>query len=46
MKVHVDPDDIKKVQTDSRGRAYLGTDLTDRTVTIAVLEEETEEADQ
>ena len=40
MKVHVDPDDIKKVDTDDRGRAYLGSELKDSTVQVAILEVE------
>ncbi len=38
MKVHVDPDDVKEVKTDDRGRAYLGSELKDSKVEIAILE--------
>lgn len=38
MKVNIDPDDVKKVDTDDRGRAYLGSEYKNSELEVAVLE--------
>jgi len=43
MKVEVSPTEIEEREADNRGRITLGADYADKTVTIAVLEEEKED---
>jgi len=38
MHVQIDPDDVRKLRTDDRGRVYLGTEYANETVEVAVLD--------
>ena len=38
MRVYVDPDDVQTLQTDNRGRVYLGSEHADSEVEVAILE--------
>ena len=40
MKVEIDPDSVVKRTTDGRGRIYLGSEYANKTVEVAVLDEE------
>jgi hypothetical protein len=40
MNVHIHPDDVQTATTDARGRIYLGTEYTNTTVEIAILNNE------
>ncbi len=42
-KVEVEVSNVKEVTTDDRGRAYLGSELKDSTVQVAILEVEEED---
>lgn len=44
MKVEVDPDDIQKLNSDGRGRVYLGSEYADlENIEVAVLSDPGEE---
>lgn len=43
MLVEVDPDDVQTLQTDDRGRVYLGSELADTTVEVALLDSDKED---
>lgn len=38
MRVDVDPNDVQKLNTDDRGRVYLGSEYADQEVEVAVLD--------
>lgn len=38
MKVDVDSENVQKLDTDDRGRVYLGPEYADSTVEVAVLD--------
>lgn len=38
MKIEIDPDDLVKREADARGRITVGSDFSNATVTIAVVE--------
>lgn len=40
MRVEVDPDDVHVLTADDRGRVYLGTEYANKTVEVAVLDDE------
>jgi hypothetical protein len=46
VKVEVDPDDVGKYRTDSRGRINLGTEYKNQTVEVAVLSVRDEDSDE
>jgi len=46
MKVEIDPENVKKKSTDSRGRFTLGSEFAGKTVEVAVLDVHGSEDDE